>query len=242
MIRKTTAELATEKAAQAGDQETGASTQEPTQNNDLVTDIFKEALDLPLETLAPNIKKANMTREQANKVLEVLGNTFSIPKNAAMVAVILLFLRGAASDGTPLSLSVTVMEREITKRDLLNAYVLVTNNKFLRRMAETMAVEIGLYAEKHQLSGELASRINRLHRAETGENLTHKEQAWCSSFSQNIPNLGAYTSERVIKLLSTDFNRRFAKKVDQKKADPKPGKDGKGTGKPNQKPGPKVKK
>lgn len=147
--------------------------------------IYEEIMTTPVDVTSPDFKKASMSQEQVSKVLDTLSSTFDMPKTLATVAVILLFLLGAAS-GTPVTLSVNVGVWEISKRDLLNAYTLVTNNKFLRRMAEAMAVTIGKYAEKNGLKGELAQKITIAYKAETGENLSARELAWCSSFNQNI--------------------------------------------------------
>jgi hypothetical protein len=43
----------------------------------------------------------------------------------------------------------------MTKEDLLNSYKHVTNNSYLRRLAESLATEISEYAEKNKLDGDL---------------------------------------------------------------------------------------
>lgn len=82
---------------------------------------------------------------------------------------------------------------------------------YIRRLAEALAIQIGEFAEKNGLKGELSQRIEIKLRAETGETLTEKEKAWCSSFSQIIPNLSERSSERLVKLLAVDYNKRFEK-------------------------------
>jgi hypothetical protein len=95
-------------------------------------------------------------------------------------------------------------------------------------MAEAMAVTIGTYAEKNRLRGELAQKIETAQKAETGEGLTDKELAWCSSFNQHLENLSELGSERLVKLLSVDYNKRFVnKKKDKGDAPPKAQRGGK---------------
>lgn len=204
---------------------TTANTIQPSKCDQESTDLKKaydEAMQLPVDQYSPDFKKGAITQDQLNKVFEVLSSTFGIPKPLAVVAVILLFLKGAAS-GTPPTLSVTVGNAyDIAKRDLLNAYTLVTNNKFLRRMAEAMALQIGQYAEKNGLRGELAQKIETAHKAETGEGLTAKELAWCSSFNQHLDNLPQLSSERVAKLLAADYTKRFEKRKTKEKKDGPP--------------------
>lgn len=103
----------------------------------------------------------------------------------------------------------------------MNAYSLATGNQFIRRLAEKLAIPIGFFAEKNGLRGELAQRIERGHRAVNGENLSPKELAWCSSFSQCIPNLPELASERVQQLLSKDYNERFQNQGPKKQGTPK---------------------
>lgn len=174
--------------------------------------VFNKVLDeASVETVAPKVKQSIVTEETINKIFELLCSTFEMDLAPMIAGVCLLFLKGAASDGAPLSLSVEVLGREITKRDLLYCYEMVTGNKYLRRMAEALAVEISQYAEKNGLSGDLGKRIQTRHRASTGESLTPKELAWCSSFCQDLPNLANFSSERLAKLLAEDYDNRFKK-------------------------------
>jgi hypothetical protein len=177
------------------------------------TSVFKKVLDeATVDKVAPKVKQSAMTEEAVTKVLELLCKSLELELVPVLAGVCLLFLKGAASDGSPLSLSVEVMGRDITKKDLIYCYEMVTGNKYLRRMAEAMAVSISQYAEKNGLYGDLGKRILTRHRAATGETLTPKELAWCSSFCQDLPDLATFASERVVKLLAEDYDSRFSKK------------------------------
>lgn len=196
-----------------------------------INQALTQALNTPIETVSPGFKKGQIPEEQVNKVIGTIASIREMPIPFVIIGVILLFLKGAAS-GTPLSLSVEISVFELSKRDLLNAYTAVTGNKFLRRMAEAMAIPIGTYAEKNRLRGELAQKIETALKAETGERLTAKELAWCSSFNQHLENLSELGSERLVKLLAIDYNKRFVEKKKKKEkgeSNPK----AKGKDKPN---------
>jgi hypothetical protein len=181
------------------------------QNDNPLENILNAALQEDLSKVAPTISKSAVTDEETNKILDTISSNFQIKKTSAAIAIYLLFLKGAASNGTPLSLIVEVEGKDISKRDLLNAYSLATGNTFLRRLAESLAIPIGQFAEKNGLRGELAQRMEKLSRSESGQTLTAKELAWCSSFSQVIPNLDELASQKVSKLLADDYNTRFIK-------------------------------
>ena len=100
---------------------------------------------------------------------------------------------------------------------LLNSlYMVETGNQHLRRLAEALAIEIGQFAQAYELNGELAQRINTSLKAETGENLNPVEAAWCSSFSQHLPDLAQRSSERLVKLLAEDYKKRFESRKKEK--------------------------
>lgn len=193
--------------------------------------ITTDALATPVEQVSPDFKKSSITDNQIEKIVQTLATNFNAQPKDVVVALILLFLKGAASDGTPPTLSVEVTNKTFTKRDLISSYQLVTGNNYIRRLAEAMASTIGTYAEANGLRGELATRIETQYRGETGETLSHKELAWCSSFSQSLPDLTERSSERLVKLLAADYNKRFSankkKKIGDKPATLNPNK-GKG--------------
>jgi len=184
-----------------------------------IPNFAKEAMQESLSNVSPEALQAKVTEEQISKIVGNLANTFGIEAKHAYIAIILLFLKGAASSSTPLTLSVTVVGKEITKRDLVNSYSLVAKNNYLRRLAEAMAEMIGQFAQKNGLNGELAKRIEGTVRAAGEPSLTTKEKAWCSSFSQAVDNLDELSgSERLSKLLHQDYDKRFSKKQIKKQS------------------------
>jgi len=167
-----------------------------------------------------DFKKVSVSKTDIAKIIQMISQTFNLERSMTIVAIILLFLRGAASNGTPGSLSVEVDGVEISKRDLMYAYEMVTRDLHLRRLAEAMAPTIGVYAEKMRLRGELAQRINTNILAKGELPLDMKEAAWCSSFSQGMPDLEQKSSPRLVALLAEDYNTRFAKKGKPRKEPP----------------------
>lgn len=184
-----------------------------TMSKENLTEIFESALESDLNTVAPNYNKDLLSPEEKRKIIKKIANDIETTEEDTLIGTILLMLKGAASDGTPQTLSINLRNgKTIAKRDVAAAYLSVTGNQFIRRLAESMAVEIGTFAEHKKLTGELAQRINTLLKAETGEILTEKEMAWCSSFSQNLPDLANKSSERLVRLLAEDYKTRFENK------------------------------
>lgn len=177
--------------------------------NKLTKEIFKEDLD----QIAPNFKKGALSIEEIDKILEKVASDINVDKRDALVGTMLLMLKGAASSGTPQTLSVDLRNgKTIAKKNISAAYLSVTGNSYMRRLAEGLSVQIGEFAENFGLAGELSQRINTVLKAETGEVLNAKEMAWCSSFSQNIPDLAQRSSERLVRMLAEDYKKRFENK------------------------------
>lgn len=176
---------------------------------EIVTEIIKRDFD----EIAPNFRKGAITETEITTIIEKTATDIGVSKETALVGIILLMLKGAASGGTPPTLSVELTGgKTLAKRNLLGAYMSVTGNSYIRRLAEGLAVNIGEFAEAFSLQGELAQRINTALKADNGEILSSKEMAWCSSFSQNVPDLANRSSERLVKLLAEDYKRRFDNK------------------------------
>lgn len=185
-------------------------------------------LDLTIKSDIKKVSPSQMSENQLSdeivtNIVETLSDSFGIKNNViTMSAIFLLFLKGAANAGTPNTIEIEVIDDDgkkvsITKNDLLYAYNRHTNNKFLRRLAETLAPAIGKYAESNQLSGDIAEKINTKilsKKPKEGEVyepiLSSKERAWCNSFGQNIPDL-AEISSRLPRLLAEDYLSRFSK-------------------------------
>jgi hypothetical protein len=186
-----------------------------------LSELLKSSIQEKVENIAPNFRKKNkLSDEQIEKIINTIRITLDIDANKAIVGMILLFLQGASSAGAPISMAIELGEGKIiTKRNVLDACTAVTGHQYIRRIAETLASEIGKFAFNNKLSGELAGRINNRLKAETGENLTEIEMAYCSSFSQAIPNLNEITSERLAKLLAEDYQKRFEIKKKSNKAE-----------------------
>lgn len=178
-------------------------------NNNL-EELTKNLKEDKFEEISPNYKKGALSTNEITEIINKIATELNISEKDAMGGTMLLMLKGAASGGTPQSLSVELKNgKTIAKRNISGAYMIVTGNNYLRRLAEGLAIHIGEFAEHFGLQGELAQRINTLLKAETGETLSAKEMAWCSSFSQNIPDLASRSSERLVKLLAEDYKKRF---------------------------------
>jgi hypothetical protein len=181
-------------------------------NTDSLSDIYLKTLELnKVEEVAPNFREKNkISDEDIEKIVGSISYSLNITKDQAMIGMMLLFLQGAASAGAPPTMHVDLMGGKcIEKRNIINACNSIVGHSFIRRIAESMAVKIGNFALKHGLKGELANRISNRCNKEGGGSLNDKEIAYCSSFSQAIPNLGTLVSERLVKLLAEDYSYRF---------------------------------
>lgn len=153
------------------------------------------------------------TLEVKDIVTKVAGD-MQVAPSVALGAVYLLLLKGAANIKAPNSMQVNVLNEKneqvsLSKLDLMAAYRRVTGNNFLRRLAETLAVEISQFAEANGLRGELATRINNKLLVAKQVPLNDREMAWASSYCQGVPNLAQLSSDRLPSLLAEDYSQRF---------------------------------
>lgn len=175
-----------------------------------IQNITENIRNSNFDEIAPNFKKGTLSESDINSIIDKVATELAISKEDALIGIMLLMLKGASSGGTPTTLSVELKGgKTMAKKNILGAYMSVTGNNYIRRLAEGLAVHIGEFAEAFGLKGELAQRINTALKAENGETLSAKEMAWCSSFSQNIPDLANKSSERLVKLLAEDYKKRF---------------------------------
>lgn len=204
-----------------------------TQKNSIDFDqVVKQANQLPVSTISPELAKETITEEQRAQFIKSVADTHGISDAEAFIAISLLFLKGACNAAAPKTMSVDIYSPEsgsgkpvsITKYDIEYACHLTTGNIFLRRFAQAMAPQISNYAEINNLNGDLAIRLNNLALSKGGTPLTTKEKAWASSFCQNSPELSAQAGDRLVELLAEDFQKRFGGKQSKKKTGPS-GKD-----------------
>lgn len=183
-----------------------------------LTNLVEEATKVPIGTIAPQeARKVWHSPTELNTFIKQFGEQMGISELLAVIGIALLFLKGAANKGTPNSLSVCLYEDknsslEITKADMLYLYKKTYKNEFIRRLAESLCIEISNYAEKQGLHGDLAKKVNILLAKNQEPPLSRIEAAWCSSFCQGCPKL-ATKSNRLNSLLAEDYTSRFRKTV-----------------------------
>ena len=169
------------------------------------------------ENIQENIKKNMVTKEECKSIVKTLATTHGINESQAFSAIALLFLKGAANRSAPETMSVTVTnadgtKTEVLKYDVMYACHTVCKHKFLRRLAESLAVEISVFAETQNLNRDLAVALNNCLLAQGDPPLTSKEKAWASSFCQALPGLDTYVGQCVPAKLAADYNGRFVNK------------------------------
>jgi len=177
--------------------------------------IVERAQRKQLSDVAPNENVTLISKKTIREIIRQLAQMFGMSEELAFIALCLLFLKGAASASAPKEMEViltdpdTKTEIVIQKYDLMACYRRVTGNLFIRRLAEGMALEIGMYAESQGLNGDLALKINNGLVAKNEPSLTTREKAWCSSFCQNLPHLDQYAGNRVPVLLAANLQERI---------------------------------
>lgn len=154
-----------------------------------------------------------MSIQKAHAVIMYISQAHGLPFVAALMGVFKLFLRGAANAGTPDSLTVNVPDDEgkivkLSKFDLIIGYRQIMGDKFVRRLAQVLGPRICEFAEKHNLTGDLARKINNRVLSQGKPPLSDKEKAWCNSFMQGNPELER-AAPRVLNLLAEDFTIKF---------------------------------
>lgn len=189
-----------------------------------LNDMLNQAMSKPLEAVSPSFKQSAISETQIGQIIKVIMTKYpTLDEAAVLTSIILVMLKGAASNNTPDTLGVEVNGITVTKRDIKMGLQNICNNQYLRRLAESLAVPIGKYAERNQLDGELAGRLSKLVSEDNMLNgtsnppLDTNERAWASSFSQTIKNLGDFTTARVVNLLALDYGQRFGKPNQSKK-------------------------
>jgi hypothetical protein len=173
--------------------------------------------------VAPNLGSPPLEREQIESVLARLAHRNYLKPITAFCAIALLFLKGAASKTAPDKMFVEVRAidgsvSKVTKGDLMHmqVYYEVTQNRFIRRLAESLAVQISNFAERHNMKGDLAMNLEIEEISEGREPLTAKEQAWANSFCQHVQNLETLSSPRLRQLLNKDYQLRFERRKNKK--------------------------
>lgn len=177
-------------------------------------ELLKMSIEEKIEDTIPNFRTKNkITKQQIEDIIKTISRSLKIPDNKVLIGMMLLFLQGAASAGAPVTMSVDLGDGKcLEKRNIMLACATIAGHSYIRRIAEALAIEIGQFAENNRLAGELAYRINTKVKATGDIPLNEKELAYCSSFSQCIPELEKYSSERLVQLLSEDYQKRFENK------------------------------
>lgn len=180
--------------------------------------IKKQARETEGSKIAPDeaVPITRINSENLSEIITRVAVDMKVDTYLALVAIYLLLLKGAANVKAPTSMEVKVLNEEgnpisLSKLDLMSAYRRVTGNTYLRRLAETLTVEISQYAKANNLRGELATRINNKLLSTGNPRLNDKEIAWASSFCQGLTNLAQLSTEKLPGLLAKDYTSRFSK-------------------------------
>lgn len=207
----------------------------PSPNNKPTTDnqfsleqVCLDALKVPKETFTTR-EKTTLPESQVVDIIQRFANHFDISPPEAYSAIAVLMLKGASNANAPGSMSIEMKTSDgrlltIQKHDILTIYRRVTDNDHIRRLAETLGVEISEYALANKLDGDLAKSFNNKILAKGDQApLTPTERAWSNSFLQDNPKVSE-VAPRIAQLLIIDYVSRFPRKTNtkQKTASTKP--------------------
>ena len=127
-----------------------------TPSTEPITQLISEAINTDLAAVAPTEQFGPrlISKEHQRLIIDKLSKMFGISEVEAITAIFILFLKGAANANSPLTMTATVhhteggglCETEVDKYNLLSVYGIVTKDKHIRRLAETLAAEIGAFA------------------------------------------------------------------------------------------------
>ena len=120
-----------------------------------------------LNEVAPTLNAPPLEASIVVSVLKRFAHRCYLKVEVALMAVRLLLLKAAGNKSSPLTQYVEVrgIDTELTKvykKDLIFIFEQVTGNKFLRKLAETMAFCEGicLYTQANGLDGDIATRFD----------------------------------------------------------------------------------
>lgn len=139
---------------------------------------------------------------------------FQIEEKNALRARIWLFLKGAANNTTPLTLtlSVEVSGRAISTRDLSNIYGLVTSNAYLRRLAGVSRYRNRHLCQKKWSERRSCSKDRDLSPRGKGLNPFRAEKLPDAATFPNKFLISQRASGRLSTLLAADYTKRLSAK------------------------------
>jgi hypothetical protein len=185
------------------------------EENFSLNQLTEEIKNKDLREVAPTVGAPPIDEETVTRVVKRLAHKCFLSPINALASICLLCLKGAASKSAPdkMFVEIVALDGQLTKvfkGDLMKVLFDTTGNRFIRRLAETLAVTICTFAERNKLSGDLAFTFEIEEVSDGRPPLTDKEKAWSNSFCQHVSDLENLASPRVKALLGLDYQKRFS--------------------------------
>lgn len=188
--------------------------------NETLKDLFEQSKKENINDTFPSMSKAKVSDEMIVKLTESIATNLGITKHRALIGIVLLFLKGAANASAPDSLSIPIGNEGtiLTKGKLKDHCKAACDHTYLRRIAESMALYIGNFADDNDMTGDLYKSINNKCLSQHKRPLTRREAAFASSFTRDgLNNINEIAESEVLaQLLAEDYQERSA--ILQKKA------------------------
>lgn len=185
-------------------------------------ELEKDLSKKRIQEVAPTAGALPLSKDIIERIIQRLAHKCYLSPLHAFVAIALLFLKGSASKAAPDKMFVEVLAidgnlTKVSKGDLMEILFDTTGNRFIRRLAESLAIPISRFAESNGLSGDLAFTFEIEELSNEKPPLTDKEKAWSSSFCQHVPDIDTLATPRIKVLLGLDYQKRFNKKKNKEK-------------------------
>lgn len=96
-----------------------------------INQLSKDILSEELHIIAPNYIKGAISTEEQDKIIDGISKDLEITHKEALAGTMLLFLKGAASSGTPSTLSVDLKSGKTIAKKEHSRCISLSNRKLL---------------------------------------------------------------------------------------------------------------
>jgi hypothetical protein len=177
-------------------------------------DLLEETKKEDIKMIFPSLNKKRVSEEAIVKLIESLASNLGVSRSRIFIAMILLFIKGAANSSAPDTLAVQIGKDgvSLTKGKLKDHCKTTCEHTYIRRIAESMAEYIGKFAFENKMKGDLYKIINNKCLSHYKRELTDKEAAFASSFTRDgIKNINEMAESSILaQLLAEDYQERSA--------------------------------
>ncbi len=166
-----------------------------------------------------------LEKTQVDTIIKKLATRHETSPQVALQAAAILLSKGADNKSAPLTLNTKLMDPNtganviITKGDLVNVVLAVTESDNIRKLTRSLAKDLILFSKwlyrikGFLLPGDLANTIDKRLRANNKPSLSPDEAICAASYATHLQDLPALSekSDKILALLLEDEEARFGK-------------------------------